>query len=53
MLFIQKLSCVDLEESIYYYKYIYKNSIIKKEKKISLVKTEIKKKNIAENFFKK
>ena len=34
MLFVQKLSCVDLEESIYY-KHIYMNSIIEKEKKLS------------------
>ena len=46
MLFVQKLSCVDLEESIYYYKYIYMNSIIEKEKKLSLVLTELKKLNL-------
>ncbi len=45
MLFVQKLSCVDLEESIYY-KYIYMNSVIEKEKKLSLAIKKLRNLNL-------
>ena len=45
-LFIQKFSCVDLEESIYYYKHIYMNSITEKEKKLSFVLEKLKNLNL-------